>query len=82
MPLNVTVSNADGPSRKAPTQIVIKREIHHDTGRPQQTHRTFDRFGDRYRERIVDAATGEVLLEKDEPLTEHVDRGSAKRKNA
>jgi hypothetical protein len=37
-----------------------------------------DRLHDRYYKLIVDPATGEVLLECDEPLSHHIGRGSAK----
>jgi hypothetical protein len=78
LPMNVEVVNADAPTKKVPKRIEIKREVHHDSGRIQQTHRTFDRSGDSYRERIVDARTGEVFVENEEPLSEHRGHGSAK----
>jgi hypothetical protein len=41
--------------------------------------RTIDRDRNRYQERIVNIATGEVVREVNEPLTEHQGRGSAKK---
>jgi hypothetical protein len=38
-----------------------------------------DRRNDRYRKRVVDPETGEVLRDVDEPLTEHTGRGSARK---
>ena len=47
-------------------------------GRFVDYERIIDRQNDRYYERIVDPETGEVLREIDEPLSEHIGRGSAK----
>ena len=37
------------------------------------------RFGNRWREKVIDAATGEVIVDKDGPLDQHQDAGSAKK---
>jgi hypothetical protein len=42
--------------------------------------RVIDRENDKYYELITDSETGSILRECNEPLTQHVDRGSAKRK--
>lgn len=42
--------------------------------------RDIDRDADTYFERVVDSDTGEVLRHCDEPLSEHLERGSAKSK--
>lgn len=42
--------------------------------------RLVDRQADRYREKVTDAATGEVIHECDEPLSQHTGHGSAKPK--
>jgi len=55
-------------------------ELYRDTGQWHKISREIDRENNRYRERIVDPKTGEVIRECDEPLTEHQGRGSAKRK--
>jgi RNA polymerase subunit RPABC4/transcription elongation factor Spt4 len=78
-PLIMDITNAPGPRDKAPTRIQIKNELHRDSGRFQQAHRTFDKQNDRYRETITDYSTGEVVVEKDEPLSKHRGRGSARR---
>jgi len=38
-----------------------------------------DRIRNRYYERIIDKESGEVVREVDEPLADHVGRGSAKK---
>lgn len=78
-PLIMDVANAPGPRDKAPIRIVIKNELHWDTGRWQQAHRTFDKGNNRYVEKITDWDTGEVVRETDEPLDEHQGHGSARR---
>jgi hypothetical protein len=40
--------------------------------------RVIDREKNRYTERVTDPATGEVVHECDEPLTDHQDHGAAK----
>jgi hypothetical protein len=50
------------------------------SGRRQQAHRTFDRHNDRYIETITDHASGEVVMEKNERLSDHRGRGSARKK--
>jgi hypothetical protein len=52
--------------------------VHRKTGRLSVIDRNIDRLGDRYQERIVDAETGEVIREVDEPLSEHRGRGDAR----
>jgi hypothetical protein len=48
-------------------------------GRFVEKMRLVDRKDDRYKERVVDPVTGEVLRDVDEPLSEHRGQGSAKR---
>jgi hypothetical protein len=48
------------------------------TGAWVHRERTIDRSGGRYRERIVDPWTGEVIRDVDEPLHDHRGHGSAK----
>jgi hypothetical protein len=47
---------------------------HGSTGRLHVVQRTYDRKSNRYVEHITDAATGEIVLHVDEPLTEHRSR--------
>ncbi len=43
--------------------------------------RVFDRENDNYYEKVVDIETGEVYHECNEPLSEHLNHGSAKKKS-
>lgn len=42
--------------------------------------RVFDRKNDKYHEKVVDPETGEVYHECNEPLSEHINHGTAKKK--
>ena len=53
-------------------------DYHRDRHEWRQVSRVVDRENDRYIERIVDAA-GNVVRDVDEPLSQHRDRGAAKR---
>jgi hypothetical protein len=53
-------------------------DLHRKTGRLSLVDRSIDRLRDWYHERIVDAETGEVIREVDEPLSEHRGRGDAR----
>lgn len=57
-----------------------KVDLYKETDEFRQVDRVIDRDGDRYFERITDAATREVVREVNEPLTKHQGRGKAKRK--
>jgi hypothetical protein len=54
-------------------------DLHRDTGRWRELSRVIDRGKDLYHEVIKDPATGEVLHECKEPLSEHRGHGAAKR---
>jgi hypothetical protein len=56
-------------------------DYHRDSKEWRQVSRVVDREGDRYTERIVDAA-GNVVREVDEPLSDHRGRGTAKRRGS
>jgi len=49
------------------------------TGRWMWKEMRIDRRNNRYQDRVTDPETGEVVHEEDEPLTDHHQRGSAKR---
>jgi len=53
-------------------------EQSHKYGNLVRVHRTIDKDNDRYVEKVLDLQTGEVLHECDEPLSQHVNHGSAK----
>jgi hypothetical protein len=61
-------------------EVISGEELTVSTGRWAHKERVIDRAGRRYRERVVDQQTGEVLRDVDEPLADHRDRGSAKRR--
>lgn len=51
------------------------------TGQWAEVSRSFDRENDLYRERVLEKATGKVLHECNEPLSQHTGHGSAKTSN-
>ena len=71
---------ASGQLRKGkPVSLTDARDdTDRDTGRETWKEIGVDRSTNRYRERVVVKATGEVLVGKDEPLSGHRGRGSAK----
>jgi hypothetical protein len=56
-------------------------DYHRDTREWRQVYRVVDREGDRYTERIMDAA-GNVVRDVDEPLSDHRGHGTAKRRGS
>jgi hypothetical protein len=53
-------------------------EPSHKFGKLVRVHRTIDRDNNRYIEKVIDLQSGEVLHECDEPLSDHINRGTAK----
>lgn len=71
------------PSFKRPLyEKVSGDDLHRKTGLWSKIVRVVDRLNNRYREHTVDAKTGEVLRSVDEPLTDHIGRGTPKKKHA
>lgn len=67
------------PGKKKPIfESVTGDDLHRATGKWNKLTREIDRENDHYREIIVDPETGNVLRECDEPLSEHIGRGTAK----
>jgi hypothetical protein len=56
-------------------------DYYRDTAEWRQVSRVVDREADRYTERIVDA-TGNVVRDVDEPLTDHRGHGAARRRGS
>lgn len=54
-------------------------DLHRDTWTWRRLRRTIDRENNMYHEVVIDSATGEVLHECREPLSEHRDHGAAKK---
>lgn len=66
------------PGFKKPIYEAIGRpDLHRNTGRLSFLVRIIDRLRNRYHEHITDIETKEVIRSVDEPLTAHVNRGSA-----
>ncbi len=71
------------PGRKRPVAEEVRRsELFRDTGERRYVERVIDRSDPdpekwRYREKITDKRTGEVVREVDERLKNHVGRGAA-----
>jgi hypothetical protein len=55
-------------------------DLYRKTGKWNELERTIDRANDRYREKITDPETGDVIRDLDEPLSKHRGRGDAKRR--
>jgi len=55
-------------------------EHSHKHGKLVRVHRTIDKDNDRYIEKVIDIQSGEILHECDEPLSKHINHGTAKRR--
>ncbi|HEX3095731.1 MAG TPA: zinc ribbon domain-containing protein [Patescibacteria group bacterium] len=55
-------------------------DLFRKTGKWMKLLRIFDRDNDSYKELITDPKTGEIIHQKDEPLSQHRGYGSAKKK--
>ena len=58
----------------------IGSDFHRATGTWRHRVMVVDRDRDHYKKVVTDPVTGEELYRKEEPLSEHTDRGSAKKK--
>jgi hypothetical protein len=56
-------------------------DLHRKTGKWMLLERVIDRARNWYKELITDSETGKVVHHCEEPLTDHRDRGSAKKKS-
>jgi hypothetical protein len=77
--LNLKARHGDVGEVKPYREQTSGDELHRDSGEWRRVSRVVDREHNRYTERIVDAA-GNVVRDVDEPLSEHRDRGAAKRR--
>jgi hypothetical protein len=69
------------PGHKKPIyESVSGDDLHRVSGKWNKLTREIDREKNHYREVIVNPETGETLRHCDEPLTDHINRGSAKPK--
>jgi gluconate kinase len=65
--------------KKVRAEFVSGDDLHRKTGQWNKLERDIDRESDRYREKIVDSETGQIIRSVDEPLSQHQGRGSARR---
>ena len=77
--LNLKARHGDVGEVKPYREQINGDELHRDSGEWHRVSRVVDREDDRYTERITDEA-GNVVREVDEPLSDHRDRGAAKRR--
>ncbi len=56
-------------------------DLQRDTGRWMTLSRTFDKREDWYTETLIDKETGEIVKHVEEPLTQHIGHGAAKKTN-
>lgn len=63
--------------RRPVRELTVGDDLYRKTGEWNHLERDIDRENDRYRERIINPRTGEVIREVDEPLSEHRGRGAA-----
>ena len=69
------------PGEKRPfIEQTVGDDLHRKTGRWMKLHRVIDRLRNWYHERVTDPASGQVMHECNEPLTEHKGHDSAKPK--
>ena len=66
--------------RNSSLAVHMERGLHKATGRRHIVVRLFDRIRNRYVEQIKDEATGEIIREVDQPLSDHRGRGADKPK--
>jgi hypothetical protein len=67
------------PGFKKPVhEQIVGAEPTHSTGKLVDKIRIIDRLNDKYFERITDPTTCEILYERDEPLSHHFGRGTAR----
>ena len=61
-------------------ETVTGEDLHRETGKLNNIERTFDRENNLYSETITDTDTGRIIHQCQEPLSEHKNHGSAKKK--
>ena len=67
-------------AKKPSTEFKEGSELHRDTGKWRKLRREINRDKNRYYEEIIDEEAGATIRLVDEPLTDHKNRGSAKKK--
>ena len=69
-----------GKSGDPVLKIKISDELHKETMEWRQIKMVIDKTNDSYEKTVIDPATDQVLYHNREPLSEHIGRGSAKRR--
>ena len=70
------------PGNKKPLyESIAGDDLYRKTGQWNKLTQEIDRENDRYRKMIVNPETGEIIRQCDEPLSEHIGRGSDKPKS-
>ena len=70
----------DAGSRKPFREVKSGYELYAETGEWRKVHRVIDRAGNQYNE-VIRSAEGEVIREVHERLSDHRDRGAARRRS-
>src|SRR5881396_3694238 len=67
------------PSMKRPfIEQTVGDDLHRKTGQWMKLHRVIDRLRDWYSEKVTEPASGEVVHNSEEPLSDHRGHGSDK----
>jgi hypothetical protein len=74
--LNLKARHAD--EKRPFMEQTVGDDFHRKDGRWMKLYRLIDRVKDWYDERVTDPATGKIVHECSEPLTDHTGHGSAK----
>ena len=79
-----TKGYAGGVSRKKGLKFESKDgdSMSTEQGRFMKRNQLVDRQNNRYVKKVIDPVTGEVIRDVDEPLSDHTDRGAAKKNDS
>ena len=80
---SLTVRSGARLKQKRGSKVILDARLdepgrQRSTGRANRLNRRIDHLNDRYEERVTDEATGEVIHECSEPLSQHRGHGSDK----
>ena len=79
--MQAKIKNDNFPSnKKVRKEIISGDEKRKDNDTWVNKERVIDRDKDFYKEKVTDLKTGKVLRDIEEPLSKHINRGSAKLK--
>jgi hypothetical protein len=69
-------------SKKPFLEVILGADLYKKTQKWMQRERIIDREKDLYREVVTDPKKGEIIHKCEEPLSEHVGHGSAKKRGS